>query len=963
MESPKTYSAEYVKAMEVLLQSAPGGIFSYAADQANDFFSFISDNMLSFLGYSAQEFRAKFHNRFSEMVYEPDRAKTLRSILDQIAVAPFDQCEYRIERKDGRLVWVHDEGHLVSDERGKQWFYVVIVDITENVKHQEAERERFEQTIRDSFTGNPGAMGVIRVNLSRNSCDEPHVNSPFCAPVDSLQSYDDFLSRIIPLILTPAEKTLFQTQLSRKSLLEGFEKGNETCSIEYCRSDLAGQHRSVRTTAKLVRNPLTGDIEGVINSLDISQERLMASLFSIMTRQEYDFIALLYPEKHQIEAIYLSPECPQHFRSVFGQEHQMRDFLALRRNSVTSWVDPSFAPTYLAATEPQKILAELARADHYEIMVPGRHEDGSLQYRKLQHYLLGDGSDTVVIFDSDVTALFLAQQKQAEAMKAETEKVRNLMDSITAGISIVVMKDPDHVSLQYVNQRMFRLLRFPDYDNAIAFDHQITNPLILHYIQDACAGVHPADMARVRQCFAEHFNAKEFTIEDYRTLGGDGQYHWLRQEVTFHEDTPEGRVFYSTYRDVGEEVRLREERETQLEQEKSLRLQAMAANEAKSDFLSRMSHDIRTPLNGIIGMSYLAQEEKNPPKTTECLKKIDTSSKFLLGLINDVLDMSKAESKKIVLSPEPYPIEEFNDYLDAVIVPLIEGKGQHFVLKEEADTHDYLPLADKLRTNQIFFNLLSNAVKYTPEGGTITYTIVTRFDAAAQTLTIDHTISDNGIGMSVEFQSLLFQPFSQEGRDDISETRGSGLGLAIVKQLVDLMKGTIAVQSVKGKGSSFHVHLVFPSVPVVKTKTPTAPALKSPNEESKLQGKHVLLCEDHPLNQEITKRLLEEKGVSVLIANNGERGVAEFARSPVGYFAAILMDIRMPVMDGYEASKEIRSLAREDAERVPIIAMTADAFTDDIEKALASGMDAHLAKPVSPQALYETLLATMEKKR
>jgi len=956
MESPKQYSLEYVKAMEALLQNAPGGIFSYAADQKNDYFSFISGNMLSFLGYSNEEFRQKFQNRFSQMVYQEDREKTLKSILDQVALAPFDQCEYRIEKKDGSLVWVKDEGHLVQDEKGKFWFYVVIVDITENVARQEAEHLRFEETIRDSFTANPSAIGVIRVNLTRNSCEEPHVRSSFSAPVDHLLNYDDFLSRLESLVIDPQDKAIFAERFSRAKLLAGFYAGNDVFSLEYGRYDLFKERHVIRTSAKLIRNPLTSDIEGVISSLDISQERLMASLFTVMTRHEYDFIALFYPAKGQIEAIYLAPDCPEIFRRLFKKEHQVVDFSLLREESATTWVDKAFVPDFLKMTESPKILEELSRSDHYELMVPVLQKDGGIRYRKLQHYYLENGNDTIVIFDSDVTALFLEQQRQAEAMKAENEKVRNLMDSIAAGISILLMKDANHVSFQYVNQRMFRILHFPDYDNNIAFDKRIKSPLILSYIQDACVGVHPDDIARVRAAFTANYNEKQFTIAPYRTLGGDGAYHYLSQEVAFHEETPEGKLFYSTYIDVSEEVALRQEREAQFEKEKSLRLQAMAANDAKSEFLSRMSHDIRTPLNGIIGMSYLAQEEANPPRTVECLKKIDTSSKFLLGLINDVLDMSKAESNKIVLNPEPYPLEEFHAYLDAVIVPLMKEKGQHFLFKEETDSTDYLPLADKLRCNQIFFNLLSNAVKYTPEGGTISYTIVSHFDPKEKRMSITHRISDNGIGMSETFQKNLFQPFCQEGRDDCSERRGSGLGLAIVKQLVDLMGGSIHCESEKGQGTRFEVILTFPAVNRAKEMGTEAKAKRpEPSIFAALHNKHVLLCEDHPLNQEIARRLLEEKGMVVVIANNGERGVSAFSRSPIGYFDVILMDIRMPVMDGYEATKAIRSLTREDAKKVAIIAMTADAFEDDVKKALAVGMNAHLSKPVSPEDLYKTL--------
>lgn len=485
---------------------------------------------------------------------------------------------------------------------------------------------------------------------------------------------------------------------------------------------------------------------------------------------------------------------------------------------------------------------------------------------------------------------------------------------------------------------------------------------MLNYIKDACIGLHPDDMKRIRKIFHDNFYSTRFSLGDYQAMGGDGKYHWLHEEVTFHENTKDGKVFYGTYLDVDEEVAMRKERESQLEKEKALRLEAMAANEAKSDFLSRMSHDIRTPLNGIIGMTYLAKMENNPPKTKDCLDKIDTSSKFLLGLINDVLDMTKAERNKIVLNLEPYSLAEYNSYLDAVIAPLIKEKGQHFVLNEKTAEYNHLPLSDKLRTNQIFFNLLSNAVKYTPEGGTIRYDIFSRYDSKRNKLCIVHTISDNGIGMSAEFQKVLFQPFTQEGRNDVSSTRGSGLGLSIVKRLVDLMGGKVEVESVQGQGSTFKVRLEFDAAEASpETKAKSNPAVPS-SDYGCLKGKHILLCEDHPLNQEIAKRILENEGVIVQIAINGKAGVDDFSTSPIAYYDAILMDIRMPVMDGFEAAKEIRSLPRADAKNIPIIAMTADAFKEDVDHCFSVGMNAHLAKPISPESLYRSLAQVCSKK-
>ena len=395
-----------------------------------------------------------------------------------------------------------------------------------------------------------------------------------------------------------------------------------------------------------------------------------------------------------------------------------------------------------------------------------------------------------------------------------------------------------------------------------------------------------------------------------------------------------------------------EKEQERIEELGRARLEAEQASEAKSSFLSRMSHDIRTPMNGIIGMTRIAEQQDNPPRTAECLEKIDFSSKYLLGLINDILDMSKAESGKIMLHPEPYSIDEFNRYLDSVFRPLLEEKKQKFILDEKSALNS-IPLADKLRTNQILFNLLSNAVKYTPEGGTITYRISGE-QLSEKKVRITHVIGDNGIGMSPDFQKQLFTPFTQEERNNHAGMHGSGLGLAIVKKLVDLMGGRIEVKSRQGEGSEFNVVLEFDAVP----EDPSAGMPKTrtyPDFSEKLKGKRILICEDNAVNLEITAALLKEAGAEMVSAENGMVGLRIFRDSPEGTFDMILMDIHMPVMDGIEACGRIRALDRQDAKCVPIAAMTADAFAEDIQKCLDAGMNAHIAKPVHPEVFFDVL--------
>ena len=386
--------------------------------------------------------------------------------------------------------------------------------------------------------------------------------------------------------------------------------------------------------------------------------------------------------------------------------------------------------------------------------------------------------------------------------------------------------------------------------------------------------------------------------------------------------------------------------------------EAETASTAKTEFLSRMSHDIRTPLNGIIGMTYLTEEMDLPQEARENLSKIDRSSNFLLGLINDILDMSKAESGKIELHPEPYPVSCFMEYIDSVIRPLCIEKNQTLDV-DIRSLKDVIPVMDSLRFNQIIFNLLSNAIKYTPEGGRISVSVsgkITEEDKDRLTA----VIRDSGIGIDRELQKKIFDPFTQGERSDTAESRGSGLGLAIVRKLVQLMGGEVTVDSTPGKGSIFTVTADFD---YIKADQATWKRESAGTGEWKdiLKNRHILLCEDHPLNQEIARKLLEEKGMTVEIAENGKEGLKLFETSAAGSFDAILMDIRMPVMDGLEAARRIRGLSRKDAAEIPIIAMTADAFEEDIRKCLDAGMDAHVAKPVEPEILYRTIGETLLK--
>ena len=383
---------------------------------------------------------------------------------------------------------------------------------------------------------------------------------------------------------------------------------------------------------------------------------------------------------------------------------------------------------------------------------------------------------------------------------------------------------------------------------------------------------------------------------------------------------------------------------------------AEQAAQAKTEFLSRMSHDIRTPMNAIIGLTHLAKNENDIQVIKSYLNKVDTSSKFLLGLINDILDMSKIENGDMTLNESPFSCKEFEDSILTVIKPLIDERNINFVFRMGANTECIL--VDRLRFSQIFFNLLSNAAKFTPAGGTIEF-ISERIEPKETDepgkVGMRFYVRDTGIGMSEEFLKHMYDPFSQERSKIGDKTRGTGLGLPIVKSLVDAMHGTLSVKSELGKGTEFKIELyVTPAELPVNEQESNA-------SDQNLNGSHILLVEDNEINAYVAKTILEQFSCAVDLASNGQEAVTQFKQSAEYSYDVILMDVHMPVMDGIQATKLIRGMNRSDSATVPIIAMTADAFDKQKTETIDAGMNCHLPKPIEPDSLYKTLAKYIKK--
>lgn len=424
-----------------------------------------------------------------------------------------------------------------------------------------------------------------------------------------------------------------------------------------------------------------------------------------------------------------------------------------------------------------------------------------------------------------------------------------------------------------------------------------------------------------------------------------GQFCWIRIVGTITDDYIDGcQIIYSTYTDISDMISVQEEeRRLHGELETALR-QSEEANRAKSEFLSRMSHDIRTPMNAVMGMTQLALEcPDTPPRTMEYLEKIKLSARVLLSLINDVLDMSKIESGKATVVQNPFELTAMFHRLKTVFDQQTKDSGLVFqAVISPALSAWYI--GDEAKIERILMNLMSNAVKFTDAGDTVSLTAELSSSADGEEV-VSFMVKDSGIGIASEMLDKIFEPFER-----VSTREGTGLGLPIARSYAQLLNGTLDVESTLGAGTTFTFRLPLKSVNVTGQSQ-----VSEEKTKQDLSGAHLLVVEDNPINREIAQSLLESRGFYVDTADNGAQGVTAFSNHPEKYYYAILMDIQMPVMNGLEAARRIRALPRPDAATIPIFAMSANAFTEDVEKSLTAGMNGHISKPFDVNLLIQQL--------
>ncbi|MDO5145744.1 MAG: ATP-binding protein [Eubacteriales bacterium] len=600
----------------------------------------------------------------------------------------------------------------------------------------------------------------------------------------------------------------------------------------------------------------------------------------------------------------------------------------------------SFKNTFF--TESMKKAFESGK-QNLSLEYPSLSPSGQYEWVSTQAQLLSKSASSmeVMIYIKNIAA------ERAEELRQQTASLESiqLMQAIHTTYDILVSVNLTKNSYSMVNNNKFLNKTAPPqgiFDNLILVEAStVPKRFRSEFIKKF-------DRQSLLQAYEDGYPS---VYLEHQQMGEDGLGHWVSTHVMFTRNPYNDDVMGITLIRRIDDLRATEEKNRKILEDALM--MAEQANKAKSDFLSRMSHDIRSPMNAIIGMTTIAKSNlQDVDRVRECLDKISSSSQYLLALINDILDFSRIESGKISINHEPFELQKMLKSLSAIVSVQTLEKGQFFQIISQDDLQQSY-VGDELRLKQILMNLLGNAHKYTPSGGRISLEISAKKQSNCNTI-LRFSVRDTGSGIAPEFLSDIFNPFSQ-GNNANSNT-GSGLGLAITKNLVNLMNGHISLTSQLGKGSCFTVEIPLENYNTTDFE-PEKWIENIPDEADSIQfqGEKILLAEDNTLNQEVAVTILEMHHLSVDVASNGQEALEIFEASAPRTYLAILMDIQMPVMNGYEAAAAIRSLDRKDAQTTPIYAMTANSFARDVSEALACGMNGHIAKPVDFEYLIKIL--------
>lgn len=915
---------------QTLVQNLPGGIAVIRFDMAKKQMlpEYISEGFAAMTGMSNDEAYALYKNDATAGVH-PDDLDYIIGRLNQHLKKHLDTCEsiYRLRKKDGSYIWIKNNSSLILSPNEIPLIYAVYSDITKEIEAQNKLRQKYNDLLlrqQNYPLSNEILSGYCDITANRilRIYDK--------TGIDPLQKFgferQNFFKGLATLIESPEERQHFLNTFLNAPLLEKFAQGINSQELEcFIRMPHDNSGHYLKCVINMIESPDNGHTIGVLSVLDLTQFKINDQISMHLAHAHYDFIATcdFNSDSYQLfftnsKANLMPPEQGSYSKNIVAF---LQTFTVPKdREFCMEMFDP--------ANMQRRLYHENSYSFHYSL----KDEQGHIYTKNMIVFLIDQRLNKVGMARADITD-YVREQRALLNTLAYTFEQLSIINLVTKEFTMYTRKSV----LQNLSP-----YKCADFNRAL---HKLSLPYTKLAADETAAEKFslPVILSRL----AEKPQGYEFTLP---YLANDGSEKNKQINVLWGD---EGHHTICLVRcDVIDIIRAEKNSRSVLQNALDL---AQEANRAKTDFLSAMSHDIRTPMNAIIGMTDLALDDlDNRQHLSEYLDIIKSSSSHLLTLINDILDMSRIEKGKLKLARTSFNLSVEIDRFCSRYQLLMDKNSLNFL--HNAELLHCNCIGDTAQLQRIWDNLVSNACKFTPPGGTVTFSACELPSDNERLGWYKFTISDTGIGIDSESLQHLFDPFFRSSDVISKHIEGSGLGLAIVKNIVDYKGGTISVTSRQGEGTTFTVTLPlhFDTAAEHPVEKPTH---TFGSADFDFSGKSLLLAEDHPINQKVAELILEKTGAAVTIVENGLQCTELFTGSAKGSFDAILMDIQMPVMNGYEAAQAIRSSTHPQSATIPIIAMTANAFAEDIKNALSAGMNAHIAKPIDPQKLYETLAA------
>lgn len=915
---------------QTLVQNLPGGIAVIRFDMAKKQMlpEYISEGFAAMTGMSTDEAYALYKNDATAGVH-PDDLDYIIGRLNQHLKKHLDTCEsiYRLRKKDGSYIWIKNNSSLILSPNEIPLIYAVYSDITKEIAAQNKLRQKYNDLLlrqQNYPLSNEILSGYCDITANRilRIYDK--------TGIDPLQKFgferQNFFKGLATLIESPEERQHFLNTFLNAPLLGKFAQGINSQELEcFIRMPHDNSGHYLKCVINMIESPDNGHTIGVLSVLDLTQFKINDQISMHLAHAHYDFIATcdFNSDSYQLfftnsKANLMPPEQGSYSKNIVAF---LQTFTVPKdREFCMEMFDP--------ANMQRRLYHENSYSFHYSL----KDEQGHIYTKNMIVFLIDQRLNKVGMARADITD-YVREQRALLNTLAYTFEQLSIINLVTKEFTMYTRKSV----LQNLSP-----YKCADFNRAL---HKLSLPYTKLAADETAAEKFslPVILSRL----AEKPQGYEFTLP---YLANDGSEKNKQINVLWGD---EGHHTICLVRcDVTDIISAEKNSRSVLQNALDL---AQEANRAKTDFLSAMSHDIRTPMNAIIGMTDLALDDlDNRQHLSEYLDIIKSSSSHLLTLINDILDMSRIEKGKLKLARTSFNLSVEIDRFCSRYQLLMDKNSLNFL--HNAELLHCNCIGDTAQLQRIWDNLVSNACKFTPPGGTVTFSACELPSDNERLGWYKFTISDTGIGIDSESLQHLFDPFFRSSDVISKHIEGSGLGLAIVKNIVDYKGGTISVASKPGEGTTFTVTLPlhFDTAAEHPVEKPTH---TFGSADFDFSGKSLLLAEDHPINQKVAELILEKTGAAVTIVENGLQCTELFTGSAKGSFDAILMDIQMPVMNGYEAAQAIRSSTHPQSATIPIIAMTANAFAEDIKNALSAGMNAHIAKPIDPQKLYETLAA------